>query len=72
MVNNRDNSDRIVVKRANAAVKFAIEKKKATNVPIVVYDRKTKAVCYSNSADGKVVTLERITKGRYSERVEQA
>lgn len=61
-------SDEQVIKRANAAVKFAIEKKKITNSPIVVYDRKS-GVVYSVNSDGSRTTLAaRTTKGRYSER----
>lgn len=34
-------SDADVVKRANAAVKIELEKNKAMDVPIALYDRKT-------------------------------
>ncbi|MBQ4648297.1 MAG: hypothetical protein IJN86_00895 [Clostridia bacterium] len=67
---DRDNyiSDEQVIKRANAAVKFAIEKKKITNTPIVAYDRKSGVVYNLNSDGSKTVVATRTTKGRYSER----
>jgi hypothetical protein len=34
-------SDSQVVKRANAAVKIELEKKKALDIPVAVFDRKT-------------------------------
>ena len=36
--------DEAVVKRANAAVKIELEKKKALDIPIVVYDRQTQTI----------------------------
>lgn len=64
-------ADEQVVKRATAAVKIALDKKKATDSPIVVYDRKTKKI-YNVNADGtKSIVGERRTVGRYSERVKQ-
>lgn len=62
-------SDKVVVKRANAAVRITLEKKKATNTPIVIYDRATKKICHYHSTEGKPMTTERIMRGRYSERV---
>ena len=64
-------SDAQVVKRASAAVKIELEKKKVMNIPIAVYDRKTQAI-YRQSSDGtRTVVAERIRKGRYSERVKK-
>ena len=64
-------SDDQVVKRASAAVKIELEKKKAMNIPIAVYDRKTQTI-YQQSSDGsRTVVAERIRKGRYSERVKK-
>ena len=62
-------SDAAVVKRANAAVRIELEKKKALDIPIVVYDRKTQTI-YHESADGKRVEIgKRMRKERYSERI---
>ncbi len=62
-------SDKEVVKRANAAVKIELEKKKAMNIPVAVYDRKTQTI-YQVSSDGtKTEVGKRIGKGRYSERI---
>lgn len=62
-------SDEQVVKRANAAVKLAIDKKKITETPIVIYDRKAKTICHLNSDGTQTVVSTRKTVGRYSERV---
>lgn len=62
-------SDEQVVKRANAAVKIELEKKKAMEVPIAAYDRKTQTIYQQNSDGTRTVVAERIRKGRYSERV---
>ena len=37
-------SDEDVVKRANAAVRIELEKKKALGIPAVVFDRKTRTI----------------------------
>lgn len=60
-----------VVKRANAAVKIAIERKKVIETPIVIYDRKTKEICKLNADGTRFVIGERKTVGRYSERIKQ-
>lgn len=62
-------SDEQVVKRANAAVKIELEKKKAMDIPAAVYDRKTQTIYQLNSDGTKVQIGKRIRKGRYSERV---
>lgn len=62
-------SDEQVVKRANAAVKIELEKKKAMDSPVVVYDRKTQTIYQVNSDGSKIEVGGRIRKGRYSERV---
>ena len=36
--------DEQIVKRANEAVKLALYKKKVTETPIIIYDRKTKTI----------------------------
>lgn len=62
-------SDDAVVKRANAAVKIELKKKKALDIPIVVYDRQTQTI-YHESSDGTRVEIgTRMRKGRYSERI---
>ena len=55
------------MKRAKAAVKLELEKKKALDFPIITYDRRTQQI-YKKYNDGlKVVVGERVRKGRYSE-----
>lgn len=71
MENNEYISDEQVVKRANAAVKLALEKKKITEAPIVVYDRKSGTVNQLNSDGSKTVVGKRKTTGRYSERLKK-
>ena len=62
-------SDEQVVKRANVAVKIELEKKKAMDVPIAVYDRKTQTVYEENSDGSRKEVGKRLRRGRYSERV---
>ncbi len=62
-------SDEAVVKRVNAAVKIELEKKKAMDIPAVVYDRKTQIIYHENSDGTRVEIGKRMRKGRYSERV---
>jgi hypothetical protein len=62
-------SDEQVVKRANAAVKIELEKKKAMDIPATVYDRKTQRIYELNSDGSKVEVGQRIREGRYSERI---
>jgi len=62
-------SDETVVKRANAAVQIELEKNKALDIPIVVYDRETQII-YQEESDGTRIEVgRRMRKGRYSERV---
>lgn len=61
-------SDSQVIKRANAAVKIELEKKKALDIPIAVFDRKTQTIYRKNSDGSKVALGGRMRKGRYSER----
>ena len=61
-------SDDQVVKRANAAVRLELEKRRVRNQPIAVFDRETQKVFLQNS-DGTIIeSRERLRKGRYSER----
>lgn len=62
-------SDEQVVKRANAAVRIELEKKKAMDIPVVVFDRKTQTIYQVNSDGSRVAVGNRIRRGRYSERV---
>lgn len=57
-----------VVKRAKAAVKIELEKKRAMDLPITVYDRKNKKIYQINSDGSREVLGDRLTKGWYSER----
>ena len=62
-------TDSQVVKRVNAAVKLEIEKQKALDNPIVVYDEKT-GIIYHEKSDGTRVEIgKRMREGRYSERI---
>ncbi|MBE6638038.1 MAG: hypothetical protein E7616_01070 [Ruminococcaceae bacterium] len=60
-------TDAEVVKRAEIAVKLAIEHKKAMNTPIVVYDRETRKVCHLRADGSKTEVENRIKRGRFSE-----
>lgn len=62
-------SDEEVVVRANAAVRFAVEKKKITNTPITAYDRKTGTIYTLNSDDSKTVIKSSVGRGRYNDRI---
>ena len=62
-------TDNQVVTRANSAVTRAIEKKRITDTPVVVYDRSTQRICNLNSDGTRTPISERRTRGRYSERI---
>ena len=67
MVLQIDENDEEVAKRAVAAVKLDLEKKKILNAPIYVYDRNDKKV-YQIKEDGtRVAVADRIRKGSYCE-----
>lgn len=61
-------SDEMVVKRVNEAVRIELEKKKALDIPIVTYDRKTQIIYKENSDGSRVEVGRRMRRGRYSER----
>ena len=61
-------SDELVVKRVNEAVRIELEKKKALDIPIVTYDRKTQIIYKENSDGSRVEVGRRMRRGRYSER----
>ena len=62
-------SDEAVVKRANEAIRIELEKKKAMDIPVVIYDS-DKQIIYQENSDGtRIEAGKRLRKGRYSERV---
>ncbi|MCD8022316.1 MAG: hypothetical protein LUF30_04860 [Lachnospiraceae bacterium] len=65
-------SDELVIKRANAAVAIELEKKKALDLPAVVYDPTTEAIYHIYSDGSKVEIGKKMRKGRYSERIKKA
>ncbi|MBO7254240.1 MAG: hypothetical protein J6V36_02940 [Clostridia bacterium] len=64
-------SDEQIVLRANAAVKLAIEKKKALGIPVVVYEPETQNI-YNEYPDGtrKLIGKRKFAE-RYSERIKK-
>ncbi|MCM1049257.1 MAG: hypothetical protein NC433_12625 [Clostridiales bacterium] len=62
-------SDELVVKRVNEAVRIELEKKKALDVPVFIYDREKQVIYQQNSDGSRVEVGERMWKERYSERV---
>lgn len=62
-------TDEQVVKRANAAVELEIEKLKAIDAPVIVYDRKKQVVLRRNNDGTETEIGKRLRKGRYSERI---
>lgn len=64
-------SDALVVKRVNEAVRIELEKKKAMDIPVFIYDSETQIIYQQNSDGSKVEVGKRMRKERYSERVVQ-
>lgn len=62
-------TDEQVVKRANAAVELEIEKLKAVEAPVIIYDRKKQVVVKRNNDGTETEVGKRLRKGRYSERM---
>ncbi len=62
-------TDEQVVKRANAAVELEIEKLKAIDAPVIIYDRKKQVVLRRNNDGTETEIGKRLRKGRYSERI---
>ena len=62
-------SDDAVVKRANEAVRIELEKQKAMDIPVVVYDREKQIIYQENSDGTRIEAGKRLRKGRYSERI---
>jgi len=67
-LNDINDDDDIVVKRVNAAVKIALDKNRAMDIPSIVYDRKTQMVYELRSNGERIPVAKRSWKGRYSER----
>lgn len=61
-------SDEEVVKRVGEAVRIELEKKKAMDVPIIIYDGDTQIIYQENSDGSRVEVGKRMRRGRYSER----
>lgn len=57
----------MVEKRVNEAVRIELEKKRALDVPIVTYDRKTQMIYQENSDGSRVEVGRRMRRERYSE-----
>lgn len=65
--NSTDVTDADTVKRIQSAVKIDIEKRKAMNAPIAVYEPETGNV-YAEYSDGKRILMgTKIKRGSYSE-----
>ncbi|MBR2045491.1 MAG: hypothetical protein IJ958_05080 [Agathobacter sp.] len=60
-------TDSQVVKRAQAAVKLELEKQKALDNPLVIYDAKTGIIYHENSDGSRVAIGKRRKEGRFSE-----
>lgn len=69
MERNEYITDEQVVKRAKAAVRLAIEKKKILGLPIVAYDSGNNEIYQINEGGGRIFLGKGIGGGRYSERV---
>ncbi|MBQ8004447.1 MAG: hypothetical protein IJ299_05075 [Oscillospiraceae bacterium] len=62
-------TDADVVKRVKSAVKIDIEKKKAMNAPVAVFDAKDGKV-YAEYSDGRRILMgNRIKRGNYGDHV---
>lgn len=60
-------SDEIVVKRARAAVRIALDKNKALDVSSVVYDSRDRKIYEVYSDGSRKVIGERLKAARYGE-----
>lgn len=67
MERNKYITDKQVVRRAKAAVRLAIEKKKVTGAPIVSYDCKSNKIYKINEDGSKTVLGDGIGRGFFSE-----
>ena len=64
-------SDATVIKRANEAVRIELEKKKALDVPIILYDSETQTIYQEDSNGVRKEVGKRMRKGRYSEWIKE-
>ncbi len=64
-------SDELVMKRAKAAVAIELEKKKALDLPAVVYDPTTEVIYHVYSDGTRIEIGKKMRKGRYSERIRE-
>ncbi len=65
-------TDADVVKRVKTAIKIDIEKRKAMQAPVAVYDHETGSV-YAEYSDGtRILMGSKIKRGSYGERNEKA
>ena len=62
-------TDSQVVKRAQAAVKLELEKQRALDNPLVIYDAKSGIIYHENSDGSRIAIGKRMKEGRYSERI---
>ena len=62
-------TDEAVVRRANEAVRIELEKNRAMDIPVVIYDREQQIIYQENSDGTRIEAGKRLRKGRYSERV---
>ena len=60
-------SDEAVVKRANEAVRIELEKKKAMDIPVFIYDSEKQIIYQENSDGTRVEAGKKLRKERYSE-----
>ncbi|MCM1388010.1 MAG: hypothetical protein NC231_11820 [Bacillus sp. (in: Bacteria)] len=65
-------SDELVVKRVNEAIRIELEKKKAMDVPVFIYDSEKQVIYQQNSDGSRIEVGKRMWKERYSERVAKA
>lgn len=63
--------DEIVVKRVKEAVRIELEKRKAMDVPVIIYDRETQTIYQENSDGTRREVGREMRKGRYSERISE-
>lgn len=66
-LNDITDDDEMVIKRVNAAVKIALYRNAAMDIPSIIYDRKTKMIYELRSNGDRILVAERSSKGRYSE-----
>lgn len=63
--------DEMVVKRVKEAVRIELEKRKAMDVSVIIYDRETQVIYQENSDGTRTEVGRKMRKGRYSERISE-